>query len=300
MAAADLLVVILDPLLTWTALFHFQQSFLYITTVCKLKTFMGFAINAVSVWLTVAFTFDRFVAICCDNMKAKYCTERTAAAVIGAVSALICVESVPWYFLYEYGILVDNIPWYCIPSLTFLQSFAWGAYEMFHFIFTSCAPFVIILFLNVLTARRILVSTRIRSALRSCRNGKKIQDVEMQNRRKSVILLFSISGCFILLWGAKIGHKFYVRITGNYMYTSTLDPSFITEHVSTMLQLLSTCTNTCIYVASQNQFRKALMHTLTYAIHMIRKLYRIERSDLKTHSHSLFPALPPRCEMSRK
>ncbi|XP_051901953.1 probable G-protein coupled receptor 139 [Pristis pectinata] len=274
MAAADLLVVISDPVLRWTRVLHFQGSFLFITPVCRLSTVARFATNTVSVWVTVAFTFDRFVAICFEKLKSKYCREGTAAVVIGAVSVLGCLESVPWFFLYEHVYIINNIPWYCVPSESFLRSFLWGAFEMFHFTLTPCAPFLLILLLNVLTTRRILTASRARRALRSRSDGEKVEDAELQNRRRSIILLFSISGSFILLWVTMVGQMFYVRITGNYVYTSISDPSFITEHVSTMLQLLSTCTNTCIYAVTQRKFRKQLMCAVTCPIKLVIRIFK--------------------------
>ena len=101
MAAADLLVVISDPLLSRTSGIYFYRSFLRITPVCRLRMWLVFASTATSVWLTVAFTVDRFVAICYEKLKTKYCTERTAAVVIGTVSVLACLETVPWGFIYE-------------------------------------------------------------------------------------------------------------------------------------------------------------------------------------------------------
>ncbi|XP_062890851.1 probable G-protein coupled receptor 139 [Mobula hypostoma] len=272
MAAADLLVVLSNPVLKWTREFHFQDSFLSITPVCRLLTVAEFAAIFTSVWLTVTFTLDRFVAICCEKFKRKYCTERTAAVAIGIVSVLGCAESAPWFFLFEHVYIINNVPWHCVPSETFLHSIAWGAFEMSHFMLTACTPFVFILLLNIMTASRVLSASKVRRALRGRRDGENVEDAELKNRKRSVILLFCISGSFILLWGTYVGHRFYVRISGNYVYTSTSDPSFIAEHASRMLQILSTCTNTCIYVVTQRKFRAELLRVVTYPSKAILKL----------------------------
>lgn len=98
MAAADLLVLISNPLLRWVGQHYFPQSFLHITPVCSLTIVLLSTAPNVSVWLTVAFTFERCVAICCEKLKMKYCTERTAGVVIGTVSVISCLVSIPWYF----------------------------------------------------------------------------------------------------------------------------------------------------------------------------------------------------------
>ncbi|XP_051895650.1 V-set and immunoglobulin domain-containing protein 10-like 2 [Pristis pectinata] len=49
-----------------------------------------------SVWFTVTFTFDRFVSICCQELRVKYCTERVTATVLGTVTALSCLKNITW------------------------------------------------------------------------------------------------------------------------------------------------------------------------------------------------------------
>ncbi|XP_067836324.1 probable G-protein coupled receptor 139 [Heptranchias perlo] len=274
MAAADLLVVITDPILTRVGLSYFPNSFLFITPVCRPIMFLGSAATVVSVWLTVAFTFDRFVAISCENLKTKYCTEKMAAVVIGTVSVLGCSESVPWYFIYETYLIIDNVPRDCVFKLNFRTSPVWTAFEFVHLILTPCVPFFLILLLNVLTVRRILAASRVRRGLRGRSNGENHKDPEMENRKKSIILLFSISGSFILLWVTQVINNIYRRITDIRYFNSFTDPRYITEATSGMLQLLSSCTNTCIYVLTQAKFREELKNAVKYPLNLIVKLVK--------------------------
>lgn len=122
MAVADLLVVISDPILRQTAAIYFPYSFLFLTPVCRLLYLLIFAVTEISVWLTVTFTFDRFVAICCVKLKTKYCTERGAGVVIATVCVLSCLESLPWYFSLEPDYIYNNLPWYCVIKVSFVTS----------------------------------------------------------------------------------------------------------------------------------------------------------------------------------
>ncbi|XP_067857620.1 tachykinin-like peptides receptor 86C [Heptranchias perlo] len=274
MAVADLLVVITGVILGWINALYFPWSFLRITPVCSFIDFLGKATTEVSVWLTVAFTFDRFVAICFEKLKTKYCTERTVAVVLGTVSVLGCSVSVPWCFVYEPLYIIDNVPWYCVNKPSFLTSPAWSAFELFHLILTPCVPFCLILLLNVLTVRRILVSSRVRRGLRGRSNGENDKDPEVENRKKSIILLFSISGSFILLWVGWVVYNIFARITDVRSYHSYTDPRYIIEQTSIMLQLLSSCTNTCIYVLTQTKFREELKNAVKYPLNLILKLVK--------------------------
>ncbi|XP_067878426.1 probable G-protein coupled receptor 139 [Heterodontus francisci] len=269
MAVSDLLVVITDPILSWIVAIYFPYSFLRITPVCSLIQVLLSASTDVSVWLTVTFTFDRFVAICCEKLKAKYCSEKTAAVVVGTVSVLGCLESLPWYFTKEQRYIIDNVPMGCHYKLSFYTSIIWGAFELFDRILTPCVPFFLILLLNVLTVRRISFSSKVRRGFRRHSNAENRKDPEMENRKKSIILLFSISGSFILLWVTRVVYSIYLRLADIRYYSSYTDPLFITSQTSKILQVLSSCTNTCIYIVTQTKFRQELKKAVKYPLNLI-------------------------------
>ncbi|XP_062895270.1 uncharacterized protein LOC134341315 [Mobula hypostoma] len=273
MAAADLLVIISNPLLKWTAGIYFSRSFLLITAVCRPVTLLIFASTATSVWLTVAFTVDRFVAICCEKLKTKYCTERTAAVVIGTVSVLACFETVPSGFVYESGETIDGVSWYCVLTPSFTNSTSWAAFYIFHRMFYPCVPFILMLLFNILTVRRILAASRARRGLRGQKSGENDKDREMENRRKSIVLLFSITGSFILLWGTLVVFPIYSLIKMSF-FNSVTDPRYVTDQASVMLQVLSSCTNTCIYVLTQRKFREEVNNAVKYPLNLILKLLK--------------------------
>ncbi|XP_048379695.1 probable G-protein coupled receptor 139 [Stegostoma tigrinum] len=271
MAASDLLVVITDPLLRWSASIYFANSFIFITPVCIVIYFSAVAATVVSVWLTVAFTVDRFVAICCEKLKTKYCTKKTATVVIATVSLLGCLESVPWCFVKEPEYVINNVPWNCVTKQSFHTSPGWAALEMIHYILTPCIPFFLIFVFNVLTVRHISVASKVRRGLRSKSYTDEHNDPEMKSRRKSVILLLSISGSFILLWVLHIAHIIYRRIADMLTYYTYTDPNFTIYRISKMLQVLSTCTNTGIYVVTQSKFREELKNGVKYPFNLIVK-----------------------------
>ncbi|XP_067864925.1 probable G-protein coupled receptor 139, partial [Heterodontus francisci] len=273
MAVSDLLVVITDPILYMIVLIYFPHSFLNITPVCSLITVLNSAATVISVWLTVTFTFDRFVAICCEKLKTKYCSEKTAAVIVGTVSVLGCFESLPWYFTQEEDYIIDNVPMGCSTKQSYFTSPIWGAFELFNYILTPYVPFFLILLLNVLTVRRILFSNKVRTGFRGHSSGVNHKDAEMDNRIKSIILLFTISGSFILLWMTQVAFIIYRRIADIQHYYSDTDPHFITDHTSKILQLLSSCTNTCIYTVTQTKFREELKRVVKDPFNLIVKLY---------------------------
>ncbi|XP_078269313.1 putative G-protein coupled receptor 139 [Rhinoraja longicauda] len=258
MAVTDLLVIITAVLLNRVPAIYLPGSFLSITPVCSLSITLIYAARDSSVWLTVSFTFDRFVAICCQKLKTKYCTERTAGVVIGTICVLGCLVNIPWYFLHEPIYIIDNIPWYCKLKKVRYTSPMWACFQWIDRMLTPCLPFFFVLLLNVLTVRHILAASRARKRLRVQSNGEKQNDPEMESRRKSIVLLFAISCSFILLWFTYVVYFFYDRIKANDSIKAFNDPVFILLESANMLQLLSCCTNTFIYAVTQRKFREQL------------------------------------------
>ncbi|XP_067894487.1 probable G-protein coupled receptor 139 [Heterodontus francisci] len=274
MAVADLLVVFTDVILFTVFPFHFPDTYLNTTPALSLLHVLLYAATDISVWFTVVFTFDRFVAICCQKLKTKYCTEKTVNVVITTVSVLFCLKSVPWYFVYEPECIINNVPWGVLVSLSYYTESAWVAFHSLSIILTPFFPFVLILLLNALTVRHILVANRVRRKLLDHSKNENHTDPEMENRRKSIILLFTISGSFILLWMTNVACFLYVRFANIKNYRHPHDPAYIAEQSGYMLQLLSTCTNTCIYAVTQTKFREQLKNAVKYPFTVIVKLVK--------------------------
>uniref|UniRef100_UPI00398E55D1 probable G-protein coupled receptor 139 n=1 Tax=Pristiophorus japonicus TaxID=55135 RepID=UPI00398E55D1 len=275
MAAADLLVVIFNVIVYYIFSYHFPLSFLSLTPVCKFILYMTAVALDVSVWLTVSFTFDRFVVICCQRFKTKCCTERAAVAVITTLSLLSLLKNIPVLFAFEAQQVISKVQWGCRSSLVFMSLPPGVAYGWFHSAWVVWLPFTLIVLFNYLTVRHILVASRARRGLRAHSRGNGC-DAEMENRRKSIVLLFTISGSFILLWLTTAVSFVTTRLTNiNYYRGDLANPGYIATETGTMLKYLSSCPNTCIYAASQRTFRKELKEVLkspwTLILSLVRK-----------------------------
>ncbi|XP_059805687.1 probable G-protein coupled receptor 139 [Hypanus sabinus] len=259
MTTADLLVVISDLVLRQIPIVYWETFiFLRIIPVCNVHAVLLYAAYDCSVWFTVMFTFDRFVAIRCQNLK--YCTERTAAVVLGTVAVLSCLKNIFWYFLLSGKYQLSNIPWFCTASSAVELSVAWTTVEFSSHILTPVIPFVVILLLNALTISQVLVASRARKRLRSRNSGDSSKDPEMENRRKSIILLLVVSANFIVLWLVFVVHTVWMRL----FYFSSAHPPLTMWDLGYMLQLLSCCTNTALYVLTQRKFREQMREMVKF------------------------------------
>ncbi|XP_067835403.1 probable G-protein coupled receptor 139 [Heptranchias perlo] len=270
MAAADLLVVIIDLILRQIPIAYYELLLLLDNIpVCNIHAVLLYAATDCSVWFTVTFTFDRLVAICCQKLKTKYCTEKTAAVVLGTVTVLSCLKDITWYFMLSRWYTLGNVPWFCTVEGSVNDWRVWGAIEIFHYILTPGVPFLLILLLNVLIVKHIVASNRARRRLRDHSSEESPSDPEITSRRKSIILLFVISGNFILLWSMFTLYSIWMRVLG-FTDRNVIPPIFLME-LGFMLQLLSCCTNTCIYAVTQTKFREQLKNLLKYPFSLIVK-----------------------------
>jgi len=273
MAMADLLVVVFDLILRQIPIVY-KEKFDFVKSIaaCNLHAIVLFAVTDCSVWFTVTFTFDRFVAICCLRLKNKYCSKKIAALIILTITVLSCLKNIFWYFMLFSQYVLINEPWFCDFSLDVLYSPLFVTLECLHYFLNPLVPFVVILLLNGFTVKHILVSNRARSRLRIQNSGQSPRDPEMESRRKSIILLFLISANFILLWSVLMIYSVWSRLYYFGYRAITLD--YFVMEIGFMLQLLSCCTNTAVYVITQTKFREQLKSVLKYPFSPILQLFQ--------------------------
>ncbi|XP_043538757.1 probable G-protein coupled receptor 139 [Chiloscyllium plagiosum] len=265
MAMADLLVIITEIIMRRLNSYYFLFCFLNIVPVCSIIAVLIRAAVNCSVWFTVTFSFDRFVAICCQKLMTKYCTAKNAIVVLATTCALLCLKNVPFYFVFEPGLRIDRVSWDCYIKPSYFTEPGWVRFHWFDMILTPALPFALILLLNALTVRHILQASQLRKGLRGHRSPGDHRDPEVESRRKSVVLLFTVSGNFIILWLVIVIDFFYDEFTGKEPLDYT-NSEYIFHEVGIMLLNLSCCTNTFIYGVTQSKFREQLRSMVTYPL----------------------------------
>ncbi|XP_072341591.1 probable G-protein coupled receptor 139 [Scyliorhinus torazame] len=271
MATADLLVIINEVILRQINQYYFPALFLNISPACSVPIVLICAATDCSVWFTVSFAFDRFVAICCLTLKIKYCTEKTAVTVLSTAGILLCLKNIPYYFTFKPYDTADDVPFICYTKPSFYSEPGWVAFDLFDKIQNPFSPFVLIMLFNALTVRHVLMVSRFRKRLRAVGNSENRSDPEIKSRKKSMILLFTISGSFLLLWSTYFAEFLYYSFSG-FDPNNYSDSLHILQQVGIMLINVSCCTNTFIYVASQSKFREHFKRAVKYPATSIIKL----------------------------
>ncbi|XP_059499064.1 probable G-protein coupled receptor 139 isoform X2 [Stegostoma tigrinum] len=256
MTTSDLLVLLFYVLVNQILSHLFPQLFYYYTLACRLNTITTAAVIDCSVWLTVSFTFDRFISICFQSLRRSYCTPKSAALVIGVIYFVSYVRNIPYYFS-NIPLQVDNnVQIGCRPNPSIDTAPAWRVFYWVHVVLTPLAPYVAVALLNLLMVRHILIASQVRRGFRGDGGGS--QDPEMQSRRRALVLLCTASASFILLWMPTVGLFLFSRITETYTYRSFNDPFAIVNETGKMLSVLNCSTSTCMYALTQSKFRAEL------------------------------------------
>ncbi|XP_067865073.1 probable G-protein coupled receptor 139 [Heterodontus francisci] len=276
MAISDLLVMIFLVLLYQIFSYHFPSSFLSLTAICPSYAYLRIVTLDYSVWLTVSFTFDRFISICCQKLRLRYCTERTAAVVIVSMFVLSCLKFIPYLFMYESKFMMDNLWWGCKIKTVFFTSAGWVTFAWICSLSVSFLPFILILLLNGLTVKHILAASRVRRVLKGLGSGQNQSDSEMENRQKSIILLFAVSGSYILLWMTGTVTFICTRITFDALEQNLTSPGYIASDVGRLLILMNSCANTCIYGLTQSKFREEVKKAVKYLLTRVTKLMNLK------------------------
>uniref|UniRef100_UPI00398E37D9 melatonin receptor type 1B-like n=1 Tax=Pristiophorus japonicus TaxID=55135 RepID=UPI00398E37D9 len=271
MAIADLMVCVFNVTISSILSYHFLDSFLMYTNVCRFTAFIQVSSVQLSVWSTVSFSFDRFITICCQKLKLKYCTDRTATVVLTIVGMLSFLINIPVYFRYEPYYIVGDIEWGCRTVTEYGSSPAWIAYKWILNLSVTLVPFPFLLLLNSLTARYILVASRARRALKNRSNGDSSSDPEMKNRRTSIILLFAVSGSFIVLWTPVVIINICFKLTEIIAWEGS-NSLYLAIRITLFLMYASTCTNTCVYALTQRKFREEIKTIVKYPLSFFIKL----------------------------
>lgn len=157
---------------------------------CQLLTYLSHVTTFLSVWLVVAFTSERFIAVGFPLLRVSVCTPRRAKIV---VSGLVLVSVTLYsYLLVAAGTMpIDNIR-YCTLKTSY-ESVA-HVMNQVDLIMTLLVPLVLIIVLNVKIVRCVKFIEKLRPELSVANlNNNQFSQVKMT---KSLVI---ISTVFVVL-----------------------------------------------------------------------------------------------------
>ncbi|XP_078144219.1 putative G-protein coupled receptor 139 [Centroberyx gerrardi] len=239
-SVADNLVLVFIVVLELSVEYHQQEPFWSHEPWCSLRDVFNYGAYNASTWLVVVFTVERFVAIHTWRIKTKVCTPRCAAWTIAAVFLLSHFFAVPHYWS-NVSVYKNN------QTRCTLQAYI--------------LPFLLILMLNGLMLRQISLSNRVHVNADLPSRVYKVSPLLRSRKRKSVVLLVTVSMSFVLLSVTRAITQIVLRTTHLYGmdrndYNLQIN---IAADTGTMLSLSNAAANMYLYVCTQSRFRQEFL-----------------------------------------
>ncbi|XP_019907100.1 probable G-protein coupled receptor 139 [Esox lucius] len=194
-------------------------------------------------------------------MKAKFCTPRNALKAIAIVLFVAHLLSIPYYWFNVSVYNQNQSIWVCVYDRSaphgYVHTMVW-AQTLVSFVL----PFQIILTLNGLTLRKISLSNRVHIVAANALSPEayRVMPLVRSRKRKSIVLLVTVSMSFVLLSATRAITQIILRIV--YFGLDRNDYSRqinVAADIGNMLRLTNASVNMYLYACTQARFRQEFM-----------------------------------------
>lgn len=204
LALLDLLVLYVGLLRIWIG--QFITDVLDTSNIlCKTGTFFGYVCSDTSVWLIVAVTIERFIAVMFPLKAPRLCSRRNAhIAIVGLILTFVAVNS---HFLWSVEIHHYSFNRTVISKCHAKAVFGYLVEDVWPWIdagIYSFVPFLIIIISNIFIIKNIISAKHTRSILRqkssiSTRKGTiNSNRTRGESSKKITLMLLSVSFTFLI------------------------------------------------------------------------------------------------------
>ncbi|XP_060598815.1 growth hormone secretagogue receptor type 1-like [Ruditapes philippinarum] len=203
LAIMDILVLYVGLLRMWVGQFSMDVQHTS-NAMCKLVNFLGYVSSDTSVWLIVAVTIERFIAVKFPLRAPRMCNVHRARFVILLIVTIICCINahIIWTVELQY---ISNNGTKCDASLIHLvlvkDVWPWVDAAIYSFV-----PFYVISILNSLIVRQVLFARKRRSQMQHVELTSKYSSFvnksqlkkSNESSKKLTIMLLAVSFTFLL------------------------------------------------------------------------------------------------------
>lgn len=228
---------------------------------CSLRDIFNYGAYNTSTWLVVAFTAERFLSITTCGLRKQVGIPYGTLWTICIIFALGHLLALPYYWAYISMYSQDLQRWVCIykPNATIQYKLTIVSMQT---AVSHILPFVIIGVLNGLTLRQISLINRVHII---CTSGQKVTPLLRSRKRKSVVLLVTISMTFMLLGITRSITQLILRTKGWELNRDDYSLSInVAADIGTMLSLSNAAINMYLYACTQTKFRQEVITCVKY------------------------------------
>ena len=239
------------------------MNYIYPYVVCYIYP-LALVAQTATIWLTVSFTVERFIAVSHPLKAASMCTIHRAKVVIGCVSIGALIYNLPRWFEYRTVFRSDPIT---NQTVVGIEETAFGKNAVYLQVYFSwlyvpimcCVPLLVLSILN----------TFLVLAVRKSRRQRKDMNVKQSRENNVTIMLAAVVIVFIVCQVPALVYNLAFAIDKGHVHSSF--GYMVLSHLRNFLVNLNSSVNFILYCAMGQKFRRILIHTLCR--HCVRDAY---------------------------
>ena len=198
---------------------------------CQMTLYVSYVCTFLSIWYVVAFTVERYIAVCFPIKRSNMCTTFRAKAVVCAllVFAVVLYLNQSWMA----GVVMINGKGLCIPLPVFISTVK--VFNRVDIVLNLFLPYSTIIILNALILKSVVTFYRRRkSMIRTTTTAKRDQTITFRPKAQIKIsqALLAVSFAFLLLNSP--GHIMRLR----HVLKTLMDPYYRAPYSEFLLQQL--------------------------------------------------------------
>ncbi|KAK0054570.1 FMRFamide receptor [Biomphalaria pfeifferi] len=214
----------------------------------------GLVAQTATVWLTVSFTVERYIAVCHPLRAASMCTIPRARLVVVAILAISIVYNIPRWFEYTVLELPDTINTTClVPAKTQLAEDS-----IYHRIYFGWSYFIVMCSIPICSLT--ILNAFLIVAVRRSKRQRRDMNVKQSRENNVTIMLVSVVMVFIVCQVPALIYNIAYSISMNRV-TESVSWSIL-SNIRNNLVTLNSAINFILYCALGQKFRRTFVRSL--------------------------------------
>lgn len=264
LAIMDLLVLYIGLMRLWIAQLTNIDIKDQANWICKVVVFLGYVSSDSSVWLIVAVTVERFVAVCYPLQASNLCRMRKARYIVCVPILALCVVNSHFLWTVELHQIASNnsnSSYICdaAPPFTALVNDIWTWVDAGIY---SFVPFVILSVLNGNIIKNVYIAKNERKHLLTTDgNGRsasrRIAKQNSEVSRKLTMMLLLVS-CTFLLTTLPMNIILIMTKSWNDQSKQQQASFYLAKTISELLMYLNHTINVFLYCTTGKKFRRQI------------------------------------------
>lgn len=253
MALADMSVLVFGMLPEFLENSHVVTFKEIHPIACKLEKFIHYSTGDTAIWILVAFTIDRFVAVCFPLDKTEVCKPRRAKMYCLGLLLVACIKNahVFWTRGLEHSkgengtLVVKSNCGRPTPEYKYFEKYVrpWIAFSL-----VTALPFIIILLCNICIIRTLIQAKKLHSS-------QQVQTNKEKTYMQMTVMCLSASFAFLLCIAPSI-----VILIGKPYWAKERNRAYdIAKAVNNELVFVNHSINFVLYCITGERFRRELI-----------------------------------------